>query len=116
MANSNGEYTYVKGFNSLDKAIDEVNSIKNSKSTNEEIPVIIDENGIVVYATESIGRLTRLVDGVASSSRSYNVNVYPTSTSKNEITYVNHGYMDDMPIIDQTSNRVKVIMNIVRIY
>ncbi|MBC5995859.1 hypothetical protein EAI30_00365 [Romboutsia ilealis] len=111
MANSNGEYTYVKGFNSLDKAIDEVNSIKNSKSTNEEIPVIIDENGIVVYATESIGRLTRLVDGVASSSRSYNVNVYPTSTSKNEITYVNHGYMDDMPIIDQTSNRVKVEIN-----
>lgn len=111
MANSNGEYTYVKGFNSLDKAIDEVNSIKNSKSASEEIPVIIDNNGIVVYATESIGRLTRLVDGVASSSRSYNVNVYPTSTSKNAVTYVNHGYMDDMPIIEQTSTRAKVEIN-----
>ena len=112
MAKSNGEYTYVKAFDNLDEAIKEVNKIENkSKSTSTDVPVIINEDGIVTYATQAIGRLTRLVDGVASSNKSYNVNIYPTSTSKNAITYVNHGYMDDMPIIDQTDTRVKVEVN-----
>ena len=111
MADSNGGYTYVKSFNNLNEAINEVKSIKNKKSTSSEVPVIINEDGIVVYATEAIGRLTRLVDGQASTDKRFNVNIYSTSTSKNAITYVNHGYMDDMPIIAQTSTRVKVEVN-----
>ena len=112
MASSNGEYTYVKSLNNLEDAIKEVNNIKSKQKKSElDIPVIINENGIVVYATESIGRLTRLVDGVASQDKRYNVNIYSSATSKTALTYVNHGYMDDMPILEQTETRVKVEVN-----
>ena len=111
MADSNGDYTYVKAFNSLDDAINEVKNMKKKKFSGSEVPVIINEDGIVVYTTESIGRLTRLVDGKASTDRRFNVNIYSTSTSKNALTYANHGYMDDMPIIAQTATRVKVEVN-----
>ena len=112
MASSNGEYTYVKSLNNLKDAIKEVNKIKSKqKKFESDIPVIINEKGIVVYATESIGRLTRLVDGVASQDKRYNVNIYSSATSKTAITYLNHGYLDDMPILEQTETRVKVEVN-----
>ncbi len=112
ISNEKGEYFYLESTNNLEDAIKRVKELeKSKKNTTEEIPVIIDKDGVVIYATESIGRLVRLKDGKPDSDRRYNVNVYSTATSTNEITYVNHGYMDDMPIIDQTIDRVKVEIN-----
>ncbi len=99
ISNDDGTYSYVQSEDNLNLAIDIANNLKNTK--NQGIPVVINKEGIVIYATEGIGRIVKIIDGNVDTTNNYTTNVYKTSELKSpEHTYINHGYIDDVPIIE----------------
>ena len=107
ISHDDGTYSYVQSEDNLNSAIDIANNLKNAK--NQGIPVVINKEGIVVYATEGIGRIVKIIDGNVDTTNNYTTNVYKTSELKSpEHTYINHGYIDDVPIIEDNGQVVKI--------
>ena len=107
ISNDDGTYSYVQSEDNLNSAIDIANNLKNTK--NQGIPVVINKEGIVIYATEGIGRVVKIIDGNVDTTNNYTTNVYKTSELKSpEHTYINHGYIDDVPIIEDNGQVVKI--------
>lgn len=108
ISNSDGTYTYVSSKEDLQSAID-IAKEQLSKQKNNSIPVVINKDGLVVYATEGIGRIIRMKDGVPSTSIDTTVNLYKTSELKSpEHTNINHFYVDDVPVIESNGNTSKI--------
>ena len=106
-AHSNGTYSYISKAENLDDAIKICETKKNIKSN--DIPVVINEDGLVVYATEGIGRIVKIINGVATNSTAYTAYVYKNKNlTSPEHTYINHAYIDDVPIIEDLGDVVKV--------
>lgn len=107
ISNYDGTYSYVESEDNLNSAIDIANNLKNTKK--QGIPVVINKEGIVIYATEGIGRIVKIIDGSVDTTNNYTTNVYKTSELKSpEHTYINHGYIDDVPIIEDNGDVVKI--------
>ena len=107
ISNDDGTYSYIQSEDNLNSAIDTANNLKNTK--NQGIPVVINKEGIVIYATEGIGRIVKIIDGKVDTTNNYTTNVYKTSELKSpEHTYINHGYIDDVPIIEDNGQVVKI--------
>ena len=107
ISNDDGTYSYVQSEDNLNLAIDIANNLKNTK--NQGIPVVINKEGIVIYATEGIGRIVKIIDGNIDTTNNYTTNVYNTSELKSpEHTYINHGYIDDVPIIEDNGQVAKI--------
>ena len=77
ISNDDGTYSYVQSEDILNSAIDIANNLKNTKS--QGIPVVINKEGIVIYATEGIGRVVKIIDGNVDTTNNYTTNVYKTS-------------------------------------
>lgn len=107
ISNDDGTYSYIQSEDNLNSAIDIANNLKNTKK--QGIPVVINKEGIVIYATEGIGRVVKIIDGNVDTTNNYTTNVYKTSELKSpEHTYINHGYIDDVPIIEDDGQAVKI--------
>ena len=107
ISNDDGTYSYIQSEDNLNSAIDIANNLKSTK--NQGIPVVINKEGIVIYATEGIGRIVKIIDGKVDTTNNYTTNVYKTSELKSpEHTYINHGYIDDVPIIEDNGQVVKI--------
>ena len=107
ISNNDGTYSYVQSEDNLNLAIDIADNLKNAK--NQGIPVVINKEGLVIYATEGIGRIVKIIDGNVDTTNNYTTNVYKTSELKSpEHTYINHGYIDDVPIIEDNGDVVKI--------
>ena len=106
-AHCDGTYSYISKSENLNDAIDLCKQQQNNKSNN--IPVAINEDGLIVYATEGIGRIVKIINGVPVNSVDYTVYVYKNENLNSlEHTYINHAYIDDAPIIEDLGNIVKV--------
>ena len=112
LAYENGDYTYLESSNNIEEAI---NIAKNQVTQVKEnvIPVVINEDGLVVYATEGIGRIVKIIDGVPVTENKYIVPIFKNENDgdKNSYTSINHGYIDDVPIIEDNGKRVKIEVN-----
>lgn len=107
ISNDDGTYSYIQSEDNLNSAIEIAKNLKNAK--NQGIPVVINKEGIVIYATEGIGRIVKIIDGNIDTTNNYATNVYKTSQLKSpEHTYINHGYIDDVPIIEDNGQAVKI--------
>ena len=105
----NGDYIYVGSTNDIYSAIAIAkNQVKKVKEN--VIPVVINEYGLVVYTTEGIGRI---VDGTPVTENKYIVSLFKNENylNKNSYTSINHGYIDDVPIIEDNGKRVKIEAN-----
>ena len=112
LAYENGDYTYLESSNNIEEAI---NIAKNQVKQVKEnvIPVVINEDGLVVYATEGIGRVVKIIDGVPVAENKYIAPIFKNENDrdKNSYTSINHGYIDDVPIIEDNGKRVKIEVN-----
>lgn len=106
-AHFDGTYSYISKSENLNDAIEMCKQQQNNKSN--DIPVVINEDGLVVYATEGIGRIVKIINGSATNSTEYTAYVYKNKNlTSPEHTYINHAYIDDVPIIEDLGDIVKV--------
>ena len=106
-AHCDGAYSYISKSENLNDAIEICKQQKNNKSN--DIPVVINEDGLVVYATEGIGKIVKIINGYATNSTEYTAYVYKNKNlTLPEHTYINHAYIDDVPIIEDLGDIVKV--------
>lgn len=111
ISHEDGNYTYFNSSENLDEAMEIANNIERNSSehsTGDQIPAVINENGQVVYATKSMGRIVKYINGSIDTTNNNTTLVYPTSTSNTKYTYVNHGYIDDVPLIEDNGKRAKI--------
>lgn len=106
-AHSDGTYSYISKSENLNDAIEICKQQQNNKSN--DIPVVINEDGLVVYATEGIGRIVKVINGSATNSTEYTAYVYKDKNlTLPEHTYINHAYIDDVPIIEDNGHVAKI--------
>ena len=115
IAYENGDYTYLDSANTIEEAIKKANDAKIENRV-DIIPAVINKDGLVVYATDAIGKIVKVVNGKTVNNNdvdysSYVVPIYKSETSKNEYTFINHGFIDDVPVIADNGNRVKIQVN-----
>lgn len=108
LAYSDGSYSFVDSANSIEEAKQKILEEEKKKSNVDVIPVILNDNGQVVYSTFSMGRILKHINGVPDSTFGNNTNIYTTSSLSNAYTYVNHGYVDDVPVIEDTGSAAKI--------
>ncbi|MDV4150377.1 glucosaminidase domain-containing protein [Clostridium sp. AL.422] len=139
LAHSDGTYTYVDSAENIEEAIDKVEevsagevsnngqalsrsnssySVVSLKSTNtsnsddEAIPVILNSDGRVVSSNKSMGRILKHINGQVYGYFDKNTNVYPTSSlTGSAFTYINQGFVDDVPIIEDNGKSAKILVN-----
>lgn len=106
-AHCDGTYSYISKSENLNDAIEICKQQQNNKSN--DIPVVINEDGLVVYATEGIGRIVKIINGSATNSTEYTAYLYKNKNlTSPEHTYINHAYIDDVPIIEDLGDIVKI--------
>ena len=130
LAHSDGTYTYVDSAENIEEAIEKVEEVpekvqtfsKSSKSnfaislnttnaTNEAIPVVLNSEGRVVSSSKSMGRILKHINGQVYGYFDRNTNVYSTAAMTSAFTYINQGYVDDVPIIEDNGKSAKVLVN-----
>lgn len=108
LAYSDGNYSYVNKFDDLEEAINECKSIEKEINESENIiPVVIDKSGQVTYATKSVARVRKYVNGKIVSGTS---DIYTDSSMRNVYTYVSHDYMSEVPLITTSGQAAKVLI------
>ena len=107
IANSDGTYEFVDGYDDLDEAINAAKALDSIVSETQE-PAIINNFGRVIYSTNQMARIIKYSD---NSPISGNIDIYPTPSMDKAFTYVNQAYIDDAPILEVSGNAVKVMIN-----
>ena len=108
LAYENGKYIFYKEANTIEEAKKIAQSIENEYANENIIPTVINKEGMIEYTTNSIGRIIKIGDGISEDAINFTVNLYKDSDKKNVHTYINHGFIDDVPILDETETMVKV--------
>lgn len=112
LAYSDGKFTFIDTADSLEEAKEKLENIALPQSEESIIPSIISKDGQVVYATNSMGRVWKHINHEPDTTIN-NVSYLYSSPEKvgklyAEYTYINHGYIDDVPIIEDMGNVAKV--------
>lgn len=108
LAYEDGKYTFYKEAKTLEEAKEIANNIKKEHINKNIIPTVINKEGMIEYTTSSIGRVVKIGEGISENLTNYTVNLYKDSDKKEVHTYINHGYIDDVPILDETDTMVKI--------
>ena len=108
LAYSDGSYSFIDSANSIEEAKEKALEEEKKRINGDTIPVILNNNGQVVYATFAMGRILKHINGAPDPTFSNNTYVYTSSSLGSEYTYVNHGYVDDVPVIEDIGSAAKV--------
>ncbi|CEI73319.1 cell wall-binding repeat-containing protein [Romboutsia hominis] len=108
LASQDGKYIFYKEANTYDEAVNIAKNIQNEYSYENIVPSVINKEGLIVYSTNSIGRIVKLGDGISESSINYTAKLYKNANDTNEYTYINHGYIEDVPVIEETETMAKI--------
>ena len=124
LAYSDGTYTYVDSAENINEAIEKMeDALTNGQAENdlarasfsatseEVVPVILNSEGRVVKSTKSMGRILKHIDGRVYGYFDINTNIYSNSSLTNAFTYINQGYIDDVPIIEDNGKSAKILVN-----
>ena len=108
LAYSDGSYHFIDSANSIEEAKEKALEEEKKRSNGDSIPVILNNNGQVIYATFAMGRILKHINGVPDPTFSNNTYVYTNSSLSSQYTYVNHGYVDDVPVIEDSGSAAKI--------
>ena len=104
-----GVYQYADSADTIDEAIEKANGkVLKAKSTSDAIPTVIDSNGVIVYSTNAMGRILKHYDGNPYYGSDVTTMIYRDSSRTSAYTYINQGYVDDVPVIEDLGNSAKV--------
>ena len=99
LASADGSYYYSAAVDNIDTAIDTANNLPVQYSGENLVPVVIDNSGVVVYATDAMGKISKHIGGEPYEKFDKVTNLYADSQLTKANNYINHGYVDDVPII-----------------
>ncbi|MGL5352920.1 MAG: glucosaminidase domain-containing protein, partial [Clostridium sp.] len=99
MAKADGTYIYVDSANTIEEAKSKVENLPMAFSENKDLPAIINADGQVVYSTNAMYKMP---------ATSGNIDLYTDGSLKNTFTYVNSGYVEDAPIIEENAIAYKI--------
>lgn len=109
-----GSYSYVSGSDTYDEAVtkaeEEVSETTVRMSSEIIIPTVINSLGETVYATESIGRVWKKYNDGITLNRDSLSYVYTDSTMKTQYTYINDGFISEVPLIQNNEKEAKVLI------
>ena len=108
LAYSDGSYHFVDSANSIEEAKEKALKEEEKRNNGDAIPVILNNNGKVIYATFAMGRILKHINGAPDSTFSNNTYIYTNSSLSSQYTYVNHGYVDDIPVIEDIGYAAKI--------
>ena len=112
LAYSDGSFTFVGTADTLEEAKEMIENIVMPMSEESIIPSVISSDGQVVYATNSMGRIWKHINKVPDPTINNISYVYSTAERAEQrssaFTYINHGYVDDVPIIEDRGTVAKI--------
>lgn len=108
LADESGEYTFVQEASTIEEAVNIADGLEYEYKQRNIIPTVIDSKGVIAYTTNSIGRIVKVGEGISESAMNYTVDLYEDSNKSKVHTYINHGYIDDVPVIEETDTMVKI--------
>ena len=106
-AHSNGNYTYLDKSEDLNEAMDKVHDLSETLESESHI-AILNAKGQIIYSPLAMGKIIKYVDGVPYPSNNKNTDIYKDSNLQQKLTYINHGYVDDVPIIEDNGTSAKI--------
>ncbi|WP_300350053.1 glucosaminidase domain-containing protein [Clostridium sp.] len=107
LAHEDGKYTYLDSANSNKEVESKFKEESRKHQSFAAMPVILNNSGQVVYSKKSMGRIVKYKNGQPAGFK-YITNIYSSPNLTNEFTYVNAGYVDDVPIIEDRGNAAKI--------
>ena len=104
-----GVYQYADSAETIEEAIEKANSSTlKAKSVSSAIPSVVDSNGVMVYSTNAMGRILKHIGGYPYYGSDKVTYVYRDSSKSRAYTYINQGYVDDVPVIEDVGTAAKV--------
>ena len=103
-----GTYEFIEEFENLEEAINKANNLKKSFEEDGLQVVILDNKGNIIYSNLGMGKIIKHVDGVPYPSNNKNTDIYKEHNLQQKLTYINHGYVDDVPIIEDNGLSAKI--------
>ncbi|MGG7176816.1 glucosaminidase domain-containing protein [Clostridium paraputrificum] len=110
IAKSDMSYIYADRADSYKEAVEKADKLRKENSDYGITPAVINNEGVVTYATESIGRLWRYYTN-EEAKKETNSFFYSDPELKNAYTYINDGYMSEAPIVEERENEAKVLIS-----
>lgn len=107
LAHENGKYTFLDSANTKEEAEKKVENASEKYNTFAAMPVVLNDSGQVAYSEKSMGRLVKYKNGSPAGYGEI-TNIYANPNLTNDFTYINHGYVDDVPIIEDRGNVAKI--------
>lgn len=107
-ANSDGSYNFIDSAKTYEEAMSILESTPMPMSDDNVEPVIIGRNGQVTYAANSMGQIIKYINGSIDPTFRNNTNIYSNKEMTTAFTYVNHGYVKDVPIIEEGDRSAKI--------
>lgn len=86
-------------------------SYVSSEANNGAVPVILNSTGNVVYSTKSMGRILKHIDGKIYPYFDKNTDLYSDASLTKVFNYINQGYVDDVPIIEDKGTSAKILVS-----
>lgn len=107
-AYSDGSYSFVDSASTYEEAMNILENTPMPMSDDSIEPVIISKSGQVTYSTNSMGQIVKHINGSVDPTFNNNTNVYTTKEMTSAFTYVNHGYVKDVPVIEESGKSAKI--------
>ena len=107
-AYSDGTYRFVEAAESYEQAMEILEKSPMPATDELVIPVIIAKSGQVVYSTNSMGIVIKHIGGSVDPTFNNNSNLYTSEAMTSAYTYINHGYVKDVPIISEGKKAAKI--------
>ncbi|MGG5460745.1 glucosaminidase domain-containing protein [Clostridium sp. B9] len=107
LAKDDGSFVYLGSYDDYIAAKDSTehkNSNIQSFAVTEGMPVVLNDQGKVIYAEKALGRVV----GISGQST---INICTDSSLNDAFTYIAASYIDDVPIIKYEGNAAEVVVN-----
>lgn len=140
LAHEDGTYTYVESVDSIDDAMEAVETLAEDLEENPEdtvdkltnmssrklsaklrnlstttadstsLATVISSSGQVVYSTNAMARIIKYINGAPYGDDDKTTSLYSDSALTRAIGYINHAFIEDAPIIEDAGKSAKIVV------